>query len=106
MGGRTVRTGVLLLDDLHWADPATLAVVPLLPAPVLLCLGMRPDGPGGAAAQKAARAAGCEVVEVGVLGADESAELIRRHRPDLPDEVRERIVASAGGNPFLLVEQA
>ena len=104
--GRTVRTGVLVLDDLHWADSATLGVLPLLPAPVVLCLGLRADGPGGEAARRAARAAGCELVEVRALGPGDSAELVRRHRPDLPDEVRERIVASAGGNPFLLVEQA
>jgi len=94
---------VLLLDDVHWADPATADVLALLAhrpprGRVLLALAART---GRAPALGAVVAAGerdgrAEVVELGPLGPQDAAELV----PHMGRAARERLYRESGGNPF------
>lgn len=106
---------VVALDDIHWADPTSLALVDSLlrvteESPLLLVLVQRPETEHGAwtLRERAAReyrhvfdeialvalndAAGSALVEALVEGAA------------LTDELRDRLLSYAEGNPFYLEE--
>ena len=96
------RPLVLVLDDLHWSDGASLELIAALarrepPAPVLLALGMRP----GQAAQRLGSALTGERVHRLELGHLSEAQARR-----LLEGVDARDVAAiyshGGGNPFYL----
>jgi DNA-binding SARP family transcriptional activator len=99
---------VLCFDDVHWAEPALLAVLAQVAqraagaAILLLCLG-RPE-----LADSAPWAAGADGVSIALepLDADESAALVDRlaEGVELPGQARARIAAAAQGNP-LFIEQ-
>jgi len=93
---------VLVLDDLHWSDGASLELIAALvrrqpSAPVLLALGFRPGQAGG---QLSAALAGAPVSRLALeqLSETQAAELL--------DGADARLVAAiyshAGGNPFYL----
>ena len=98
---------VLALDDLHWADAATIELVCHLlrhppAAPVLLALAYRPSqvpGPLPAAVQRAVREGTCRRLELQALSAAEARVL-------LGAQADERIVEEAAGNPFFLLQLA
>ncbi|MCM4076362.1 helix-turn-helix transcriptional regulator [Paractinoplanes hotanensis] len=100
---------VLLLDDVHWADPATVDVLALLlhrppRGPVLLALATRAgltDTVALALAQ-AVRDGRGELRDLQPLSAEDVARLL----PDLPGGVRDRLYRESGGNPFYLEELA
>jgi ATP/maltotriose-dependent transcriptional regulator MalT len=103
------RPLALLLDDVHWADPASADVLALLlhrppRAGVLLALAARTRrAPGLDAALAAAEQQGAaEVLEVGPLPLDVVGELL----PDAGLATRERLYRESGGNPFYLQELA
>ena len=93
---------VLALDDLHWADAATIELVCHLlrhppAAPVLMAIAYRPvPGVLAAAVQRACRDGTCRRLDLQPLSADEARALV-------PDE---RIVAESAGNPFFLLQLA
>ena len=96
------RPLVLVLDDLHWSDGASLELIAALvrrppPAPVLLALGFRP---GNAAERLSAASAGAPVtrLELGQLSELEAAELLECADARLVGA----IYSHAGGNPFYL----
>jgi DNA-binding CsgD family transcriptional regulator len=100
------RPVALLLDDLHWADEASLEfVLHLLRRPpraaCLLVFALRP-GDRGARLLAAARATpGWQHLPLGPL----SEEAARSLLAELPDAaVRERVVGETAGNPLLLRE--
>jgi DNA-binding CsgD family transcriptional regulator/tetratricopeptide (TPR) repeat protein len=98
--------GLLLLDDLQWADADTLALLPLLTGRVTLVGAIRRGDAGTARAEAVARDAGFELISVGGLPDAEARAIVRRRRPELgPGEVA-AIVGRAGGNPLLLEEFA
>lgn len=84
----------LVVEDVHWADQGTLAVVSALVGRVPMLVSSRSARPLGAS----------DVTELAVppLDRGQAAELVRRRHPGLDDAERERIVAVSGGNPFLL----
>ena len=95
------RPLVLVLDDLHWSDGASIELIAALvrrgpPAPVLLALGFRP---GQAAEQLSAALAGPSATRLtlGELSESEAAELLGRDAASVTT-----IYSHGGGNPFYL----
>ncbi len=96
------RPLVLVLDDLHWSDGASIELIATLvrrepAAPVLLALGFRP-GPAAERLSAALAGAAVDRLELGPLSRSEATEL-------LGGADAERVAAvysHAGGNPFYL----
>ncbi len=94
----------LFLDDLHWADRATRAVLPLLGAETRIVMAVRREDSGTQDARDLGKALGAEVQALEPIGDRAAAELVARARPGLPEATARRIVRRAGGNPLLLEE--
>jgi ABC-type transport system substrate-binding protein/class 3 adenylate cyclase len=103
-----------VLEDLHWADEATLALAENLlevteDEPVVLLFSFRTEGEHGAwdLAELARRRFRHRVVQVELepLEAAAAQELAAgAAEADLPDEVRALLAERSGGNPFFLEE--
>jgi DNA-binding NarL/FixJ family response regulator len=99
---------VLVLDDVHWADPASIELLGALlhrppAAPVLVALAARPRQMGerlSAAVERAHRAGTIERIELEALSAEEARELIG----DGADATS--LYEDSGGNPFYLEQLA
>jgi class 3 adenylate cyclase len=102
------RPLVVVIDDLHWADPETEALIErvldgLDRAALLLLLGWRPDyAPGWAARPHLTRLA------VPPLAPADAATLTRSVLGARGDDDRlvETVASRAGGNPFFIEEAA
>jgi DNA-binding NarL/FixJ family response regulator len=102
---------VLALDDVHWADAATLELIGyLVRRPprrgVMLVLAFRsaPVRPGLVDALAGAARDGALVwLSLGALARAEADRLLA---DDMPDRVRETLYVQSGGNPFYLQELA
>ncbi len=106
---------VLLLDDLHWADDASLDLLASLAglpaeAPLLIICLQRPDpeAPSGRTLDEIRARPGGSWYELRLepLPPDTSQELLGQLLPvlELPDAVRDLILARSEGNPFFLEE--
>jgi len=106
---------VLVLEDLHWADPSSTEVfaklLPLVSAiPVLLCMVTRPnrDAPGWKLVTAAQETMGGSLTEITLhaLSERDSRQLIANLLAieELPDEMRALILRKAEGNPFFVEE--
>jgi len=104
---------VLLIEDLHWADASSAALLEhLLPLtaelPLLLCWATRPDlGPGARLAElaRADYAGRFTDVRLQPLAREDGDRLLRRLLGDaLPPAVRRAILDKAEGNPFFVEE--
>jgi DNA-binding CsgD family transcriptional regulator len=97
-----VGGGLLVVDDLHWADPLTLAVLPLLAPHCRVLAALRtPSGLPGAA-ERRLREYATSWTAVPGLADDDAEALVLRVAPGLgPATVRE-IVRRGGGNPLAL----
>ena len=102
---------VLLLDDVHWADPASVELLGSLlrrppAAPVLVGISARPRQLPDALAGMLARAeAGGTLtrMELGGLSADEARELLGSV---MADSAVDSLYAKSSGNPFYLQQLA
>jgi class 3 adenylate cyclase len=106
---------VVILDDIHWADPSsTELLIKLLPliseAPLLLCLVTRPDRDShGWKLLSAARerlGAGLTEINLSPLSDSDSRQLVSNllEIESLPDSIRVLILKKAEGNPFFVEE--
>jgi predicted ATPase/class 3 adenylate cyclase len=106
---------LLVLDDLHWADPASIdLLLHLLPAvennPLVLLCAFRPERntPAYRVKQTADADYHHRYMEITLdpLSAEQSDELVNRLLAiaDLPDSLRDRIKERAAGNPFFIEE--
>ena len=106
---------VLVLEDLHWADPSStelfIKLLPLVPSvPVLLCLVSRPEreAPGWKLVTAAREAMGGSLTEItlNALSEGDSRQLVANllEIEELPEEMRRLILRKAEGNPFFVEE--
>ena len=106
---------ILILEDLHWADPSsTELLVRLLPlasaAPVLLCMAARPerDAPAWRLVTAARETLGGSLTEITLraLSDSDSRQLVANllQIEALPELVRVAILQRAEGNPFFVEE--
>jgi predicted ATPase len=106
---------VIVLEDLHWADPSSIKLlIRLLPlvseAPILFCLVTRPeqDTPGWKLVTSAREILGGGLTEMTLdaLTEIDSRQLVSNllEIEALPDDVRSHILHKAEGNPFFVEE--
>ncbi|MEV7196216.1 ATP-binding protein [Streptomyces sp. NPDC093510] len=110
------RPVVVLLDDLQWADPSSIAVFGyvqrhLAPLPVVAIGATRRAGDTAGRAPAAARekrdatqGPPGQVIELPPLDAAQAERLLRKIHPSLPEGARRRVLRAAGGNPLALHE--
>jgi DNA-binding CsgD family transcriptional regulator len=101
-----VRPVTVLLDDVHWGDPASLEVIRLLlhrrpEGAVLLALAARKGRAPAVedALDGAARDDGADVLEVGALSREAVDALLG---PSVGPAARARLFRESSGNPFFL----
>jgi class 3 adenylate cyclase/tetratricopeptide (TPR) repeat protein len=106
---------VIMLDDLHWADTASLdlllsvaALVEDLPLLIISLLRPDKDAPSWSAIAKARSQLGAHYTEIMLepLDGAHSKELLGNllYIEDLPESVRKLILNKAEGNPFFVEE--
>jgi len=106
---------VVALEDIHWADPASIdaarQLIPLaaqLPILFVGALRAETDAPGWALIGAAREVLGDEVTEIRLdpLSPADSRKLVANllEIESLPDQVRDVIMARAEGNPFFVEE--
>jgi class 3 adenylate cyclase len=91
--------GVLVVEDLHWLDDATVAAIVRLvssgPAGLLVLLASRDPRPVGVPVAR---------IELPPLPADRCVALVRHHAPDLDDDRARTIVDRSDGIPLFVEE--
>lgn len=105
------RPLVLILDDVHWADPASVELLGALlrrppDAAVLMAVAVRPrQAPGrlATALDRADRAAALTRIELGALTLDEARQLLGERIDALGASL---LYEESGGNPFYLEQLA
>jgi predicted ATPase len=105
------KPAVLLLDDLHWSDPASLDLIGALlrrppQAPVLVGLALRPSQAPKrltTALEDAEQVAWFERIEVAPLSPEEAAQLLGER---VEGDRLDALLAESGGNPFYLEQLA
>ncbi|BCJ48113.1 hypothetical protein GCM10010168_24730 [Actinoplanes ianthinogenes] len=101
-----VRGGLLVLDDLHHCDPATVAALPHLARTCRVLVALRTPHRLGDDTHQALREAATTWVNVAPLTGDEAHALARRTAARLDDATLNAVVARAGGNPLAVVALA
>ncbi|MEV4352657.1 ATP-binding protein, partial [Actinoplanes sp. NPDC049596] len=101
-----VRGGLLVIDDLHYADPATLAALPLLAAHCRVLAAVRTPHRLPPATEAALREAATAWIPVPPLSTEEALELAHRSAPQLDQATLAAVVARAGGNPLAVTALA
>jgi DNA-binding CsgD family transcriptional regulator len=97
-----VGDGLLVIDDVQWADVETVRVLALLASRVCLACAVRSEDPAASHTMATLEAAGFERIALRPLTSEESRALIRSRRPNLDPTVARDIVTRAHGNPLLL----
>ncbi len=102
---------LVVLDDLHWADDASLDFVQQLahaaPVPLLLVMLARPALRERRPAPLAGDDVGHETLHLQPLDAEHGPALaaaLLQHLPDPPEALRRLLVQRAEGNPFYMEE--
>ncbi|MGN9908397.1 LuxR C-terminal-related transcriptional regulator [Phytohabitans sp. LJ34] len=95
-----VRGGLLLLDDLQWADPATLSALPAIAAHCRVLVALRTPHRLPPGVVEALRAAAAGWLPVPPLPVREATDLARRVAPGLDPAAVTAVVARAGGVPL------
>ena len=99
---RRVGRGVLLVDDLQWADEDTLQVLERLVGELPLLLAVRRGDPAAAGVRTRLDAAKVPELALNALADDDAAAIVRDHSPGLPSDAVATAVRRARGSPLLL----
>ena len=102
------RPLVVVFDDVHWGEPTFLDLVEHVAdlsrdAPILLLCIARPELLDSRSAWGGGKLNATNVL-LEPLGPEESAELIESLAGAIPDDLRQRILEAAGGNPLFVEE--
>ena len=97
-----VSPGSLLLDDLQWADEASLATTGLLVGRLPIVATVRSNDDRAPEVIDRLTWLGFETLQLDGLDDRAARELVDAVHPGLEPEVRDRLIANAGGNPLLL----
>lgn len=103
---RGVDDGILLLDDLHWADRETRLTLPYLVGRIAVVVTVRRGDPESGTVLAELDELRFSIVNLEPLDETDASTLARRLRPELSPGVVDRIVHRSGGNPLLLEELA
>ena len=100
---------LLLLEDLHWADPDTVALLDYLggtlsTSPIIVAATVRDDSPGSWVARDLARIPGAIHVRLGQISYADATVMVEQSRPDLAEAQRQLIITRAEGVPLVLEE--
>ncbi|WP_280526116.1 LuxR C-terminal-related transcriptional regulator [Couchioplanes caeruleus] len=101
-----VRTGLLVLDDLQYADPATLAALPHLATRIRVVAALRTPHRIPEATVAALRGAATAWLDIAPLDPPAAADLVRRTAGHLDGAAVAAVVARAGGNPLAITALA
>lgn len=101
-----VRGGLLLVDDLQWADPATVAALVALAPHCRLAVALRTPHRLPDAAIRSLRAAAAGWFGVPPLDSQAATALVASLAPDLDPPVAAEVVRRAGGVPLALTALA
>lgn len=101
-----VRGGLLVLDDLQYADPATLAALPHLAGRVRVVVALRTPHRLPDQAVTALRTAATAWLDVPPLTPAAALDLARRTAGQLGDAALAAVVDRAGGNPLAITALA
>lgn len=98
---------VIVLDDVQWADPATIELCGALlrrppRAGALICFAFR-SGQASESLQRALAAPGIRHLALGPLDAESAGKLLGDR---VPPRLGEQVAREAGGNPFFLEQLA
>ncbi|MEQ6901998.1 LuxR C-terminal-related transcriptional regulator [Nocardioides sp. YIM 152588] len=96
----------VLVEDLHWADPATLACLEGLVGAVPLVMTVRRGDAAAAGVATRLEKAGASRLDLEPLGGADARLLLDRLRPDLVPAEADALLHRSGGNPLLLEELA
>jgi DNA-binding CsgD family transcriptional regulator len=95
-----VRHGLLLLDDLQWADPLTIAALPAIAEHCRIAVTLRTPHRLPGDAEQVLRAAATAWLNVPAMPADAAAALVRQIAPGASSTVVTDLVRRAGGVPL------
>ncbi|GIF22239.1 DNA-binding CsgD family transcriptional regulator [Actinoplanes tereljensis] len=101
-----VRGGLLVLDDIQYADAATLAALPLLAAHCRVLVALRTPHRLPEPAVEALHTAATAWLTVPPLDPAAALDLARRTASGLPEETLLAVAARAGGNPLAITALA
>ncbi|MDG4826073.1 LuxR C-terminal-related transcriptional regulator [Asanoa sp. WMMD1127] len=101
-----VRSGLLVVDDLQWADPATVEAVAALAAHTRVAVALRTPHRLPAEAVGALRRAAAGWLALPPLTASEATDLARRVAPSLDPAAVAEVVRRAGGVPLAVTALA
>nr|BFE58696.1 hypothetical protein GCM10020063_032220 [Dactylosporangium thailandense] len=104
-----VRHGLLLLDDLQWADPLTMAALPAIAEHCRIVVTLRTPHRLPGDAERALRAAAARSgawLQMPPMPADAAAALVRQLAPSASAAVVTDLVRRAGGVPLAVVALA
>jgi class 3 adenylate cyclase/tetratricopeptide (TPR) repeat protein len=113
--GNDVRPHVLVMDDLHWSDSATLELIAQVATlasvePLLMVCVLRPDRSAASwplvDRLQASLGSTFARIDLEPLDATNAGALLGNLLPidDLPEQIKARIIERSDGNPFYLEE--
>ncbi len=101
-----VRQGLLLIDDLQWADPMTVAVLPTLAGHCRIAVTLRTPHRLPGDAEQVLRDASAAWLAVPAMPAEAAAALVRQIAPGATTGMVADVVRRAGGVPLAVTALA